>query len=361
MLVFDGSNFVMKEEIEKIRKETRNKLKQQANQMIQEQKQEVTDKILQSTDITPEMVYCLKNSLYKIYDKEIQLKKLEILVSPYEADSQMAYLCISKYVDVIITEDSDLLVFGTPKVFFKMDQELNGYLIQKQNILNTSELKMQHWNFDQFIMMCILAGCDYLLSLPGYGIKKSYNLINDSKNIRESILGLVKQANEHFLLKFQKAFLTFKYSRVFCPVKQEMVLMNQLPLLKKDSNFSFELQSLDTCLQIDHKLSFLGQHIGDKNILLKLVRCELEPDSFKPFKGIYKSFYVHEKVSESLKSTNQDKQIDQQMNELNEKLKKFSLNSSFNFENDLTTKFPNKFKNSNVNTFEYQDPLKNKI
>ncbi len=38
------------------------------------------------------------------------------LVAPYEADAQMAYLALNGLVDVVMTEDSDLLCYGCPKV-----------------------------------------------------------------------------------------------------------------------------------------------------------------------------------------------------------------------------------------------------
>ena len=38
------------------------------------------------------------------------------VVAPYEADAQMTFLAISKQVDAVITEDSDLIPFGCPRV-----------------------------------------------------------------------------------------------------------------------------------------------------------------------------------------------------------------------------------------------------
>lgn len=54
---------------------------------------------------------------------------VECIVAPYEADAQLAYLEKEGIVDLVITEDSDLLVFGCKRVLFKMDDAGNGKLI----------------------------------------------------------------------------------------------------------------------------------------------------------------------------------------------------------------------------------------
>lgn len=41
---------------------------------------------------------------------------IKYLVSPYERDAQIALLLKHEYVDIAITEDSDLLVYGCEKV-----------------------------------------------------------------------------------------------------------------------------------------------------------------------------------------------------------------------------------------------------
>jgi exonuclease-1 len=43
------------------------------------------------------------------------------IVAPYEADAQLAYLSRAGLVDFVISEDSDLLVFGARKVLYKLD------------------------------------------------------------------------------------------------------------------------------------------------------------------------------------------------------------------------------------------------
>ena len=41
---------------------------------------------------------------------------MEFLVAPYEADAQMAFLALQGLVHAVITEDSDLIPYGCPRV-----------------------------------------------------------------------------------------------------------------------------------------------------------------------------------------------------------------------------------------------------
>jgi len=56
------------------------------------------------------------------------LKQLEksfqapgVIVAPYEADAQLAYLSRKGLVEAVITEDSDLIVYGCQKIIFKLE------------------------------------------------------------------------------------------------------------------------------------------------------------------------------------------------------------------------------------------------
>lgn len=48
--------------------------------------------------------------------KECRRKNVDCIVAPYEADAQLAYLNLKNIAQVVITEDSDLLLFGCTRV-----------------------------------------------------------------------------------------------------------------------------------------------------------------------------------------------------------------------------------------------------
>ena len=50
-------------------------------------------------------------------------EEIEFIVSPYEADAQLAYLSRTNYVDYIVTEDSDLIAFGAKRILYKLNTD----------------------------------------------------------------------------------------------------------------------------------------------------------------------------------------------------------------------------------------------
>ena len=89
-------------------------------------------------------------------------KKIEFYIAPYEADAQLAYLYKTNRVQLVITEDSDLLVFGVNKCFYKMDNEGNGIEINLNKLDKVTELDFSNFKNDMFLKTCIMSGCDYL-------------------------------------------------------------------------------------------------------------------------------------------------------------------------------------------------------
>ena len=60
-------------------------------------------------DITHEMALALIH--------ECRRRNVDCIVAPYEADAQLAYLNLKNIAQIVITEDSDLVLFGCTKVY----------------------------------------------------------------------------------------------------------------------------------------------------------------------------------------------------------------------------------------------------
>lgn len=68
---------------------------------------------------------------------------IPFIVAPYEADAQLGYLFRTGAVDLVITEDSDALVFGCKRVLYKLDHHTGrGQLVSTDDIFRSPTLGM---------------------------------------------------------------------------------------------------------------------------------------------------------------------------------------------------------------------------
>jgi len=89
----------------------------------------------------------------------------------------MAWLNKTDVAQYIITEDSDLTLFGAKKIIFKLDLNGSGLLVEAEKLHLAMGCNEEKYHFDKFRRMCILSGCDYLDSLPGIGLAKACKFI----------------------------------------------------------------------------------------------------------------------------------------------------------------------------------------
>ncbi|GBN68742.1 Exonuclease 1 [Araneus ventricosus] len=109
IMVFDGCNLSSKEGTEKKRRENREKTRQRGKELLCEGKiKEARECFQRCVDVTPKMARDVIEACRK--------KCIDCIVAPYEADAQLAYLDKVGIVQLIITEDSDLILFGCNKV-----------------------------------------------------------------------------------------------------------------------------------------------------------------------------------------------------------------------------------------------------
>lgn len=109
--------------------------------------------------------------------QRLKKRSVPFLVSPYEADAQLAYLSRQGVVDAVISEDSDLVPYGCARVLYKMDRQGNGVEIARECLDKCTDVPLRGWTDDMVLKWCILAGCDYLPSLNGMGIKGAHAMV----------------------------------------------------------------------------------------------------------------------------------------------------------------------------------------
>lgn len=163
----------------------------------------------------------------------------------------------------------------------------------------------------------ILSGCDYLLSLPGIGLRKASDMVKERKNIK-GILQIVqhwfpKEIGSKYGEKFVKADATFLYQFVFDPTSRTYVRLNPLPknlnannlpgLGKSPQNRNVRLLKSNNAIYLDHarilreankentdpfvrltpsefsKFKFKKNALGDMEVLLKKVERRFPPTS----------------------------------------------------------------------------------
>lgn len=77
----------------------------------------------------------------------------------------------------------------------------------------------------------ILTGCDYLESIKGIGFKKAFRLVKECGCDLSAVLRKIRREGKYLIpldyeQSFMRALLCFKFQRVFCPEKREIVHVN---------------------------------------------------------------------------------------------------------------------------------------
>lgn len=224
-LVFDGDHLPSKAGTESERLKKREESKKLALELYNKGRMsEAYQEFQKAVDVTPYMARQLIEELKKM--------KVQYVVAPYEADAQLAYLERQGIINGIISEDSDLLVFGAKRLLSKLDQHGECIEINRADFTSCRDISLIGWTDADFRRMCILSGCDYLPSIPKMGLKTAYRSIRKYKNV-EKVLRVLQFEGQYqipadYLEKFKQAELTFLYQRVFCPKAQRLVTLTPL-------------------------------------------------------------------------------------------------------------------------------------
>lgn len=183
----------------------------------------------------------------------LQAHGIAYVVAPYEADSQLAYLATLPEeqggVAAVMTEDSDLIVYGCTTLLFKCKVATNGYAQellaetlfsgvqaldvpkqqqadgapptahgQQEQTLNgcfagqagegiaigvtaaptsskgANQVDFKGWDLEMLRAVCVLAGCDYLKSIKGIGFKRAHKLVAKGRSLEGTLRMMSRDA-----------------------------------------------------------------------------------------------------------------------------------------------------------------------
>lgn len=235
-IVFDGNYLPSKAGTELSRAASRAEAKRKGLDLLRMGKSAAAHMELQkAVDVTPEMARCLIEELKKL--------KVQYVVAPYEADAQLAFLERQGLIDGIVSEDSDMLVFGAKRLITKMDKFGECIEILRDDFTSCKTVSFFGWTDEMFRRMAILTGCDYLEGIPRLGLKTAHGLVRKYKDI-ERILRVLQFENKirvppGYLDLYRKAELTFSHQWVFDPTQQKLVMGLEWPEKDRPEDISF--------------------------------------------------------------------------------------------------------------------------
>ncbi|KAJ3969077.1 exodeoxyribonuclease 1 [Lentinula raphanica] len=232
-IVFDGGPLPAKRHTEVERKRRRDEQRAKGNLLAsQGQHSQARDCYLKCVDVTPQMAFQLI--------KALRAESVQYVVAPYEADAQLAFLERQGIVSAILTEDSDLLVFGCKTVLLKFDSVARtvisisraDFASVTSNSSDSNGISLVGWSDTQFRAMAILSGCDYLPSIPGIGLKTACALLRKWKTpeavVRHVALEGKKSVPKGYLNQFKLADNCFLHQRVYDPSTERLVYLTDV-------------------------------------------------------------------------------------------------------------------------------------
>ena len=342
IIVFDGDKLQMKKIEEEERQKRRNEVTMESLKLIRKgMEKEAQSKRLEGIDINPHMAY--------EFIKLLKQKGVEYYVAPYEADIQLAYLDKINYVDCVITEDSDLLALGCKKVLYKLDLDTNiGFEIEIKNLNKCSKYDFGNFDSDKFLTFCILSGCDYF-KVKGVGTNNAYKVITSSSSYKKCIMNICDNYNkknkdkerldyDELIEKFEKAFLTFKYQVVYCPIEKKLRYYSDI----KKSKYKFANKYLDN-------LDFLGTTDVEEEIVQKTTFGEIDPITHLPFDYSNLTTAEKEKVQENYLKKKQKIKNEEDIKLRKEEEEEFNLDINLDIRGDIDDEEQNYNKTNNYN------------
>lgn len=212
-LVFDGAPLPMKAAENARRSTGRKEALQKAFDFDRKGDRKRADEMFQRA-------VCITHQMARELIKELRkIDGVEYIVAPYEADAQLAWLSINDKVDLVVTEDSDLIVYGALRIFYKMSKEGAGELCESKNLLMLENPNMRNFSPAMFTWVCVLSGCDFFDGIKGLGMRKAHEMVRRCRSL-DRVLCRIRYdtrytAPDDFPDAFHRACLVFRHQTVY--------------------------------------------------------------------------------------------------------------------------------------------------
>ncbi|RMZ55917.1 hypothetical protein APUTEX25_004341, partial [Auxenochlorella protothecoides] len=226
-----------------------------------------------AVDVTPRHAFQLIRALRR--------RGVDYVVAPYEADAQMAHMATTGQVELVVSEDSDMLAYGCPLVLFKMDKVGYADEVRLADLGNNAGLDLRGWPHDLFLQLCIMSGCDFLPSLPGIGIKRAHAHLKRTRCFIKAVQALKWDGTAvppQYLVRFQRALWSFRHQRVYCRTQQATIPMTPLP----EGGLAASTLIPEAAETVEGEPDFLGPWVEDC-IARGVAEGRLDPMTHQPF------------------------------------------------------------------------------
>ncbi|KAG5858699.1 flap endonuclease-1 H3TH domain-containing protein [Encephalitozoon hellem] len=218
VVVLDGDTLPSKEETNRKRQVKKERNRKEAEHWLMKNDPEKAKGFMrQCITVTREIVSDIAKMLERI--------NVEYIISPYESDAQLCYLQRVGYIDCILTEDSDLIPYGSNRILYKFDCAF------VQEFTRDCLTEARGKDFEENILdISILSGCDYLASIQGIGVVTAHKLLSREKTVEGVIeyLRHRKPVPSGYLDDFLKAKKTFLHQVVYDPIQQKRRYLRDL-------------------------------------------------------------------------------------------------------------------------------------
>jgi flap endonuclease-1 len=196
VFVFDGPSPKFKAFTVEERKNLKEQARIKWKEALDEENLEEARKAAQATSyLTEEMIQQSKNLL--------EFMGIPVIQAPSEGEAQCAYLCQEGFVYAVSSQDSDSLLFNSPRLVRNLSMtgrrklpRQDTYIEIKPELIELeSALKSLGISREQLIIVGLLVGGDYNPGVKGYGPKKALELVKKEKTL-EKVLEKIEWNHE---------------------------------------------------------------------------------------------------------------------------------------------------------------------